>query len=186
MGAYIKIMEKEIVRKIFDFLENKENKKHKDRDNFIWKLKFNEPLTKDDLVVNGDLDLTDSTLKSLPDNLEVKGGMLTRFSRIEELPKGLKVGGTLDLSYSRIKNIPDDIKIGNSLYLHNTKITSLPEGLVIGNWLGIMDTPINKLPKGLIVNGYLNINSGSSLANFSNDELREMVKPGYIKGIIKM
>jgi hypothetical protein len=49
-----------------------------------------------------------------------------------------------------------------------------------------MDTPINKLPKGLIVNGYLNINSGSSLANFSNDELREMVKPGYIKGIIKM
>ena len=78
-------MEKETIRKIFDFIEKKENKKHKDRDNFIWKLKFNEPLTKDDLVVNGDLDLTYSTLKSLPDNLEVKGDMQTRFSKIEEL-----------------------------------------------------------------------------------------------------
>jgi len=119
-------MEKETIRKIFDFIEKKENKKHKDRDNFIWKLKFNESLTKEDLVVNGDLDLTDLTLKSLPDNLEVKGDMQTRFSKIEELPKGL------------------------------------------------------------IVNRYLNITTEDSLGNFSNDELREMVKPGYIKGIIKI
>ena len=41
-------MEKETIRKIFDFIEKKENKKHKDRDNFIWKLKFNESLTKDE------------------------------------------------------------------------------------------------------------------------------------------
>ena len=72
-------MEKETIKRILDFIQKKENKKHKDRDNFIWKLKFNESLTKDDLVVNGDLDLTDSTLKSLPDNLEVKGDMQTRF-----------------------------------------------------------------------------------------------------------
>ena len=51
-------MEKEALKRIFDFLEEKEHKKHKDRDKFIWKLKFNETLTKEDLVVNGDLDLT--------------------------------------------------------------------------------------------------------------------------------
>ena len=196
-------MEKEQLKRIFEFLEEKEGKKHKDRDNFIWKLKFNEPLTKDDLVVNGDLDLTDSTLKSLPDNLEVKGGMLTRFSRIEELPKGLKVGGTLDLSYSRIKNIPDDIKIGNSLYLHNTKITSLPkglkvggslslvfadieslpEGLKVGDILHLQRSKITSLPKGLEVKGELIIKN-TALLEYTNNELREMIKPGFIKGDI--
>jgi hypothetical protein len=179
-------MKKEAIKNIFDFLEKKENKKHKNRDNFIWKLNFGDPLTKEDLIVDGDLDLTDSTLKSLPDNLEVKGRMITRFSKIEELPKGLKVDGSLELSHSIIKNIPNDIKIGASLYLHNTKITSLPEGLVIDLWLSIMDTPIKRLPKGLEVNGYLAVSVGDSLDKFSDAELREMVKPGCIGRIIRI
>ena len=137
-------MVKETLKRIFDFLENQENKIHKDRDNFIWKLKFNESLTKDDLVVNGDLDLTDSTLKSLPDNLEVKGDMQTRFSKIEELPKGLKVGGTLWL-------------------LRCEDLTSLPKGLRVGLHLDIWNSPLKK---------------------YTDDEIREMIKPGFINGKI--
>jgi hypothetical protein len=79
-------MEKNTIRSIFKFLENEENI----RAPFMWKWLNNEPLTEDDLHINGDLDLTDSTLKSLPDNLQVKGNMITRFSKIEELPKDRK------------------------------------------------------------------------------------------------
>jgi hypothetical protein len=49
-----------------------------------------------------------------------------------------------------------------------------------------MNTPIKRLPKGLEVNGYLSISVEDSLDKFSNEELREMVKPGHIKGIIRI
>ena len=42
-------MKQEQLKRIFDFLEEKENKIHKDKDKFIWKLNFNETLTKEEL-----------------------------------------------------------------------------------------------------------------------------------------
>jgi len=39
------------------------------------------------------------------------------------------------------------------------------------------------LPKGLIVKGGLEI-AGTPLENYSNKQLRDMVKPGVIKGSI--
>ena len=77
-------MNKETIRKIFDFLQKKENKKHKDRDNFIWKLKFNEPLTKEDLIVNDDLDLSETYIKSLPKGLKVYGDLHIRRTRLKK------------------------------------------------------------------------------------------------------
>ena len=53
-------MKKETLKRIFDFIENKETKKHKAKSTLKWKLFFNEPLTKDDLIVNGDLNLANS------------------------------------------------------------------------------------------------------------------------------
>ena len=50
-------MEKEQLKRIFDFLEVNEGKKHKEKGSFLWKITFNEPLTKEDLNVKGDLDL---------------------------------------------------------------------------------------------------------------------------------
>jgi len=56
------------------------------------------------------------------------------------------------------------LKVGGTLYLTDTIITSLPKGLKVGNSLFIGDTPLEK---------------------YTDDELREMVKPGFIKGKIK-
>ena len=116
-------MVKETLKRIFDFLEEKENKIHKDKDKFIWKLKFNETLTKEELNVKGDLDL--------------------EFAKITSLPEGLKVGGALDLRF--------------------TKVTSLPKGLEVDTFLVVSNTKLTK---------------------YSDEELREMVKPGFIKGRI--
>ena len=117
-------MKKEQLKRIFDFLEGKENKKHKDKDKFIWKLKFNETLTKEELNVKGSFDLNNS--------------------KITSLPKGLKVFGYLDLSYSEIKSLPEGLEVSGELDLTDTELTSLPKGLKVGGNLDTTYTPLAK------------------------------------------
>ena len=137
-------MKKETLKRIFDFLEDNEGKKHKEKGSFLWKITFNEPLTKEELNVKGNLDLRNSNIESLPEGLKVGSNLYLQRSKITSLPKGLKVGGDLDLRYSKI-------------------ITSLPEGLKVGGDLFIIYSPLKK---------------------YTDDQLREMIKPGFIKGTI--
>jgi hypothetical protein len=69
----------------------------------------------------------------------------------------------LDLSSSNITSLPKGLEVKGGLSLYESEITSLPEGLKVGGDLFIMDM---------------------SLLKYSDDELREMIKPGYIKGDI--
>ena len=131
-------MNKETLKRIFDFLEEKEGHKVP----FLWKLFNNIPLTKEELIVKGDLNLEDSEIKSLPQGLTIEGDLFLYHSRVE-LPKGLKVNGNLSL-------------IGPN-------VTSLPKGLEVLGWLSITDT---------------------ELGIYSDKELRQMIKPGFIKGKI--
>jgi hypothetical protein len=132
-------MEKETIKKIFDFLEDNEGKK-----SFLWKLLNDEPLTEDELNIKGDLELQGQDIQQLPDGIHVKNDLLLNSTPIKKLPKGLRVG--------------------DNLYIQYTKITSLPEGLQVGGNLHIYNT---------------------TLAKLSDEELREMVKPGFIKGKIR-
>jgi len=136
-------MEKETLKKIFNFLEEKENKKHKESRSLKWKLFFNKSITKEELNVNGDLNL--------------------RGLKIKSLPEGLKVGGALVLSYSNIASLPEGLKVGGSLLLVGLEIKLLPKGLYVGGSLHIQR---------------------SNFTNFSDDEIRDMIKPGFIKGKI--
>ena len=97
------------------------------------------------------------------EDLNVKGDLDLFDSKIKSLPEGLKVSGTLDLSYSKIISLPKGMEVGGTLFLHLSKITSLPKGLEIGEHLFIGKTPLTK---------------------YSDEELREMIKPGFIKGRI--
>ena len=136
-------MEKETLKNIFNFLEEKEGKKSKHKYGLKWKLTFNEPLNKEYLNVKGNLDL--------------------KYSEITSLPEGLKVGGWMSLGSS--------------------KIESLPEGLEVGGDFNLMYTELNSLPKGLKVGGILYIYK-SPLKEYTDNELREMIKPGFIEGDI--
>ena len=85
-------MEKEALKRIFDFLQAKENKEKP----FIWKLINNEPFTDDELhLYDDDLDLIALNIETLPEGLKVRGYLNVRFSSITSLPKGLEVGGGL-------------------------------------------------------------------------------------------
>ena len=132
-------MEKETIKKIFDFLEGNEGKR-----SFLWKLVNDEPLKDEELSIKGDLDLN--------------------YRRIRTLPKGLKVGGFLFLKDC-------------------SKLTSLPEGLEVEGWLDLENTPITSLPEGLKVYGDLYI-TDTVLEAYTDKQLREMIKPGFIKGEI--
>ena len=133
-------MKKEQLKRIFEFLQENEN----NNPPFKWKLINNEPLTKEELDVEGSLDLS--------------------YSKITQLPKGLKVNG--------------------GLYLENTNIKSLPEGLIVRFSLSLSYTKIESLPKGLKVFGILRIWDTPIAQKYTDEEIREMIKPGFIKGEI--
>jgi hypothetical protein len=151
-------MEKDTIRSIFKFLENEENRKTP----IVWKLINNEPLTDDELNIEGNLNLTDSKITQLPKGLKVGDNLNLLGSIITSLPEGLEVGDSLDLSYSDIRTLPEGLEVGGSLWL-------------IGCWL------ITSLPKGLHVGGDLYI-FRTNFRNLSNDEIRDMIKPGFIGG----
>ena len=156
-------MKKEALKRIFEFLEEKENKLHIKKGTLMWKLSFNEPLTEKELNVKGHLVLSNPGIETLPEGLKVRGSLILHKTNIKSLPKGLEVGGDLDLTYSNIESLPEGLKVGRGLYLSNSKITSLPKGLEVGRNLNIRFTPLTK---------------------YLDDELKEMIQPGFIKGEI--
>jgi hypothetical protein len=91
----------------------------------------------------------------------------------------------LDLSNSPITSLPEGLKIGGFLDLYSCKnLISLPEGLKVKYYLNLEDTKITSLPKGLEVGGKLYIEK-TPLKKYTDEELREMIKPGFIKGEIR-
>ena len=153
-------MEKETLKRIFEFLKEKEGLNAP----FIWKLKNNEPFTEESVTINSDLDLSRIEITLWPKRLKVVGNLILANSKMKSLPDNLEVTGYLDLSRSEITSLPSTLKVGGDLRLRNCK-------------------SIKILPKGLEVEGNLFV-YGSNLDHYSDDSLYEMVKPGFIIGEI--
>jgi len=98
------------------------------------------------------------------EELNVKGDLDLEFSKITSLPEGLEVEGDLNLLESEITSLPEGLRVGGDLDLNwCINISSLPKGLEVGRNLFISPTPLRK---------------------YTDEELREMIKPGFIKGTI--
>ena len=97
------------------------------------------------------------------DDLIIKSGLDLSGTEIETLPEGLKVGGDLDLAYTFIEYLPEGLEVGGYLDLIESSVEFLPKGLKVGRDLYIDETPLTK---------------------YTDEELREMIKPGFIKGEI--
>jgi hypothetical protein len=158
-------MKKETLKKIFNFLE--ENERHQTP--FLWKWVNNIPLTEKDLNIEGELDLTNTDIKSLPDGLKVAGDLNLTETDMESLPERLEVAGNLYLDHSFIKSLPKDLKVGGYLSIEATYIKSLPRGLQVGGDLYLNDSKLLN-----------NIDYNDS--NELRDIVKKMVEPGYIKG----
>jgi hypothetical protein len=158
-------MEKETLKNIFNFLE--ENERHQTP--FLWKWVNNIPLTEKDLNIEGELDLTDTDIKSLPDGLKVAGDLNLTETDMRLLPERLEVAGNLYLDHSFIKSLPKDLKVGGDLSIEATYIASLPRGLQVGGDLYLNDSKLLN-----------NIDYNDS--NELRDIVKKMVEPGFIKG----
>ena len=132
--------------------------------------------------------MKEETLKRIFEFLEEKGEnrapFLWKYKNDIPLTEGdLNVKGNFNLFQSNITSLPEGLKVSGFLILRNTNITSLPKDLKVGGDLSLANTKITSLPKGLKVEGDLFI-GGTELTKLSDDELREMIKPGYINGNI--
>jgi hypothetical protein len=147
----------------------------------------------------GDLNLSGSPIKSLPDNFKVGGYLdLENCTSLQSLPNDLEVGGYLDLSNMPIKSLPDNLKVGSNLNLVNcisleslpnglevkghldlrscTSLESLPNGLKVKHFLNLEGcTNLQSLPKGLKVGGYLNLRGTPLAKKYTKEEIRKMV-----------
>ena len=120
-------------------------------------LKHLELLPEDQKVVKGDLNLSRTSITSLPSGLQVGGDLILTGVSITSLPSGLRVGGHLNLSYAPVTSLPSGLKVGGNLILFRTPITSLPSSLQVGGNLDIRYTPITSLPSSLRVGGSLDL-----------------------------
>ncbi|MCK9273377.1 hypothetical protein M0P65_07615 [Candidatus Gracilibacteria bacterium] len=107
---------------------------------------------------NGDLDLYNTPITSLPDNLTRVGGSLNlNNTKITSLPDNLTVNGYLDLRNTPITTLPDNLTVNGYLILSNTPITTLPDNLTVNGYLDLYNTSITKLPDNLTVGGWLDL-----------------------------
>jgi len=83
------------------------------------------------LMVNSNLDLRYSTIRSLPDGLRVYGNLLLGHTKFESLPQDLNVGGDLDLYNFKVKEVPPSIRVGGNLYI-DSNINTLSSELKVG------------------------------------------------------
>ena len=110
-------MKKEALKRIFDFLEEKGEHKVP----FRWKLINNEPLAKEELIVDDYLDLAYTYITSLPEGFEVKGFLDLESTSITSLPEGLKVGGFLNLRFcTELTSLPKGLEVGGDLIVANS------------------------------------------------------------------
>jgi hypothetical protein len=156
------------------------------------------------LKVGGSLVISYTSIGILPKGLEV-GGVIyainSHIFNIDEIPKGvitegivtinklilnsnLTISSDLHLQHTKIPSLPEGLKVGKHLFLGYSEITSLPEGLNVGEHLFLGYSKITSLPKGLEVFGGLYIKN-APLTKYTDEQLREMVKPGHINRIMR-
>ena len=109
--------------------------------------------------------MKEETLKRIFNFLEEKGEHI--------IPLPVKINLAMPIA-------KEDLNVKGDLNLRNTNITSLPEGLKVGGVLYLIDTKITSLPEGLEVGASLYIKN-TALLEYTDEELREMVQPGFIK-----
>jgi len=132
--------------------------------------------------------MENNTLKNIFKFLEDEGEHRTPFmwkwkNNIPLTEEDLNVESDLNFYKLEIKSLPKGLKIHGHLGLYKTNITSLPKGLEVGYDLILTYSTITSLPEGLKVGGDLYIHA-TPLTKYLDDDLRQMVKPGFIKGII--
>jgi len=105
---------------VFNYIEKKKGKLIP----FEFKIINKLPLTKGDLIINGDLNLWGSNITYLPDNIKIYGDLNLSCSTIKLLPNNLKVLKDLSLVYTKLEDLPYDLIVDGDLWCWNTPLAT--------------------------------------------------------------
>jgi len=144
----------------------------------------------DDLRVDGELDMFESLIESMPKGLSVGKSLkissqmktvdwpftvgedlYAEGSAIEKIPPGTTVGRNAELESSRVKSLPDNFTVGGNLILKWSRVLELPRGLKVGGNLELRGTNVYALPPDLEVGNRIYM-----------DELDRSTIPEHMKG----
>jgi len=121
-------MKKETLKNIINFLEKEENKIPMDKGDLRWMIVFNEPISDEDLHIQGNLDLFGLKVESLPEGLYVGGDLDLENSKITSLPEGLYVGGDLNLKKCHeLKSLPKGLKVEGDVIITESNLVNYTE-----------------------------------------------------------
>ena len=106
--------------------------------------------------------LNSDKLKITKDELNVDGDLNLSHTNITALPRGLMISGYLDLfNCTSLKALPDGLQVVWSLYLNGcTSLRSLPNGLKVGGDLNLEDTPLAKMYNADEIRAIIEANGG--------------------------
>ena len=119
-------MDRNALRKIFDFIEEKESKS-----SLAYKILNDfDNIRDNELIVNGNLNLAYKNITSLPEGLQIVDCLwLNGCTNLTSLPEGFQVGGDLYLTgCTNLTSLPDGLKVGGNLYLANTPLAKYTDG----------------------------------------------------------
>ena len=143
-------------------------------------LKSLERLPEDQRIVKGNLNLSYTSVATLPAGIRVDGDLILDHTPITLLPSGLQVGGNLILIGTSITSLPSGLKVGGNIDLTNTSITTLPVDLKVGGILFLAGVSITSLPAGMKVDGTLYFHNASITALPADLDVRGGL---YLSGI---
>ena len=135
---------KQILRESIDLTNHKPKYTKEDKQAHLARLAYKKVQDYINNGSQGNLELSNTQITSLPDNLKVGGDLNLSNAPITSLPDNLEVGGGLYLHNTQITSLPDNLEVGGDLYLSDSKITSLPDNLEVGGGLYLRNTPISK------------------------------------------
>jgi hypothetical protein len=128
-----------------------------------------------------DLDLDNSSIKTLG-NLQSVGGFLNLGnSSIKSLGNLQSVGGDLYLDGTPIESLGNLMSVGGYLELRNTPIESLGNLMSVGGYLDLKNSSIESLGNLQSVGGNLNLVNTPLSKKYTEEEIRQMVN---VKGVI--
>jgi hypothetical protein len=130
-----------------------------------WRIDGKVKITGGDTVSLGkrneysELEITESSIKSLPENLIVRGNLNMAICDVRSLPDGTTVGGKLFARGSLLEHLGDGTSIGGSIDIGRTRIASLPRGLTVKGNLTLDDNQRLRLDAPVSVAGKLTVRS---------------------------
>ena len=116
-------------------------------------------LPDDELIVGGDLTITNPAFSKFPDRVVVGGNLTIDHCDLEDLPNRIEVYGSVLVVFSSFKRIHEGCTFHQSICFEHCQLQEIADFTHVHGILRLDNCIIDTLPKGLVVDEVLSISS---------------------------